>query len=236
MSLQKFWRQKDDQQLRRAARELLDYREEAQAVIRAELARRKMLGDPDLVIQEAPKISQPKLKDLLTAFRIKEEDLMENRLGRLSMNQKSQIQNIAKAGFRFTLGFAIVFSVPMYTISFLLYQADQSIFDFHRGEWLVKLLSIAIMMGTPTLSLIRAARAFSIYLSSIKANSVNSLEGTIQLTSFSRSGQGFIFCYLFVQGRRFAIGEAGCRILNTGNLCRVYYEPTLRAVVAMEPL
>lgn len=62
MTLQKFWRQKSDEDLARAAQSLHDYTAEAEQVIRAEIRRRK-LTEPPPVQREIQKQSQlPKLR------------------------------------------------------------------------------------------------------------------------------------------------------------------------------
>ncbi len=120
ISFEEVWGRKDDQELKKAASELLDYRAEVREIILAELARRNMLDGRDISVQKAPVIPQPDRSDLLAALDLKEEEIVINKQGNLSKGQENKLRRLMKNGFIFSTSFAIVIATVMYGVFFMI--------------------------------------------------------------------------------------------------------------------
>lgn len=230
MTLEDLWRQKSDEELKRAAKELGDYEEYAQRVIQAEMIRRGMVA-PALPARVKP--PQPSRQELLDAFTLTEEDLAANRQGILTPHQKKMVLAAAKSEGIFMVGFAVFFAAVMYGLLYI-FAKDGRIFNFSDGISIEEIVLLFVAAILPTLFLIQSMYMLAIYWRSRRAKQVRTLEGVIELQVLRGKYRVVAYYVLIVGNYRFGLSRSVYNLLQSGNLCRIYYEPITRAIVAIE--
>ncbi|HIK10721.1 MAG TPA: hypothetical protein IGS52_10700 [Oscillatoriaceae cyanobacterium M33_DOE_052] len=235
MTLEDLWRQKSDKELEIAARELADYREDAQKVIRNEMMRRGMVA-PDLPPKvQPPTPPQPSRQKLLDAFRLTEEDLVANRQGMLTKRQKKMLVVAAKDEAVWATGFALIFGLVMYGILYILVQEGQIINLANGISSVEEIVLLGVTGVLPTFFLIQAVRIWLIYRRSSLAKQVMTTDGAIELEAM-RLKYGVMVYQMIVGKSKFGLTPVVYNLLKTGNLCRIYYEPITQSIVAIEPI
>ncbi|GAB4292932.1 MAG: hypothetical protein Fur0025_28970 [Oscillatoriaceae cyanobacterium] len=233
MTLEELWRQKSDKELEIAAGQLEDYIEDAQIVIRNEMMRRGMVA-PDLPPKvKLPTPPQPSRQKLLDAFRLTEEDLTANRQGVLTKRQKKMLMAAVKDEAVWATGFALIFGLVMYGILYFLVQEGRTI-NLGNGISIEEIVLLGVTGVLPTFFIIQAIRIGLIYSKSSLAKQVMIVDGAIELQAM-RLKYGVMVYQMIVGKYKFGLTPLVYNVLQTGNFCRIYYEPITNSIVAIEP-
>ncbi len=233
MTLEELWRQKSDKELEIAAGQLEDYVEDAQIVIRNEMIRRGMVA-PDFPPKvQPPTHPQPSRQKLQDAFRLTEEDLTANRQGVLTKRQKKMLLAAVKDEAVWATGFAVIFGLVMYGLLYFFVQDGRTI-NLGNGISLEEIVLIGVTGVLPTFFIIQAVRILLIYRRSSLAKQVMIVDGAIEVQAM-RFKYGVMVYQMIVGKFRFGLVPVVYNLLQTGNFCRIYYEPITNTIVAIEP-